>query len=60
MDPPELRETCMNPATRHLVQLDPDEESIADGVLIVLMGDVVERRRSWIQHNAKDARFLDV
>jgi DNA gyrase subunit B len=60
MDPPELRETCMNPATRHLVQLDPDEESIADGVLSVLMGDDVERRRSWIQHNAKDARFLDV
>jgi len=25
-----------------------------------LMGDDVEARRSWIQHNAKDARFLDV
>ena len=25
-----------------------------------LMGDDVEARRTWIQHNAKDARFLDV
>ncbi|MDQ1511243.1 MAG: hypothetical protein QOG50_3087, partial [Actinomycetota bacterium] len=25
-----------------------------------LMGDDVEARRSWIQHNAKDVRFLDV
>jgi DNA gyrase subunit B len=60
MDPPELRETCMDPATRHLVQLDPDVEGIADGVLSVLMGDDVERRRYWITQNAKDARFLDV
>jgi DNA gyrase subunit B len=60
MDPPELRETCMNPATRHLVQLDVDQAAIADEILSVLMGDDVERRRNWIQTNAKDARFLDV
>ena len=32
----------------------------ADERLATLMGDNVEARRSWIQHNAKDARFLDV
>ncbi len=61
MDPHELRETCMEPATRHLVRLDvTDQEAIADERLATLMGDDVEARRSWIQHNAKDARFLDV
>jgi DNA gyrase subunit B len=60
MDPPELRETCMDPATRHLVQIDVDQAAIADEVLAILMGDDVEKRRTWIQRNAKDARFLDV
>jgi DNA gyrase subunit B len=61
MDPPELSETCMDPATRHLVRLDvTDQEAIADERLATLMGDDVEARRTWIQHNAKDARFLDV
>ena len=60
MDPPELRETCMDPATRHLVQLDVDQAAIADDILAKLMGDDVEARRTWIQQNAKDARFLDV
>ncbi|HWS47243.1 MAG TPA: DNA gyrase subunit B [Acidimicrobiia bacterium] len=60
MDPPELRETCMDPATRNLVQIDVDQAAIADEVLSVLMGDDVEARRGWIQRNAKDARFLDV
>src|SRR5471030_617856 len=49
----------MNPATRHLVKLDVDQATIADDILSILMGDDVEARRNWIQHNAKDARFLD-
>ncbi|MGQ0823715.1 MAG: DNA gyrase/topoisomerase IV subunit B [Actinomycetota bacterium] len=60
MDPHELRETCMDPATRNLVKLDVEEGGSTDGVLSVLMGDDVEARRAWIQRNAKDARFLDV
>lgn len=60
MDPHELRETCMDPATRNLVQLDVDQAAIADDVLSILMGDDVDARRQWIQRNAKDARFLDV
>ena len=60
MDAPELRETCMEPSTRRLVQIDVDQAAIADEILSVLMGDDVEARRNWIQRNAKDARFLDV
>src|SRR5262245_66387751 len=60
MDAHELRETCMDPATRNLVKLDVEEAAIADDVLGVLMGDNVDARRLWIQQNAKDARFLDV
>ncbi len=60
MDYPELRETCMNPATRTLVQIDLDQAAICDEILSVLMGDDVEARRQWIQHNAKDVRFLDI
>ncbi|HET9666433.1 MAG TPA: DNA topoisomerase subunit B [Desertimonas sp.] len=60
MDPPELRETCMDPVTRNLVQLSVEEAAIADDILSILMGDNVEARRQWIQQNAKDARFLDV
>jgi DNA gyrase subunit B len=60
MDAPELRETCMNPATRNLVQIDVDQAAIADEVLSVLMGDDVEARKVFIQQNAKDVRFLDI
>jgi DNA gyrase subunit B len=61
MDPHELRETCMDPASRHLVKLDLDEGTGADDhTLSILMGDDVEARRNWIQHTAKDVRFLDV
>ena len=60
MDAHELRETCMDPATRNLVKLTVEEAAIADDILSILMGDNVEERRKWIQQNAKDARFLDV
>ena len=43
MDPHELRETCMDPATRHLVQIDVDQAAIADDVLVDAHG---RRRRS--------------
>jgi DNA gyrase subunit B len=60
MDYPELRETCMDPATRTLVQIDVDQATVCDDILAKLMGDDVEHRRQWIQHNAKDVRFLDI
>ncbi len=60
MDYPELRETCMDPATRSLVRIDIDQAAICDDILSKLMGDDVEARKGWIQENAKDVRFLDI
>jgi DNA gyrase subunit B len=60
MDYPELRETCMDPATRSLVRIDVDQAAICDDILAKLMGDDVEARKGWIQENAKDVRFLDI
>jgi DNA gyrase subunit B len=50
----------MNPATRPLRQVTLDDAAIADSVVSTLMGDDVESRRTFIQQNAKDVRFLDI
>ena len=34
--------------------------AIADAMFSQLMDEDVESRRSFIQHNAKDVRFLDI
>ena len=62
MDAHELRETCMDPAYRATSCSSSLDEGTGadDNILSTLMGDDVEARRTWIQHNAKDARFLDV
>ena len=60
MDWQELGETTMNPATRTLLQVSVDDAAIADDDLLELMGDDVGAAASFIQHNAKDVRFLDI
>jgi DNA gyrase subunit B len=60
MDYSELWETTMNPVTRTLLQITMDDAAAADEVFSVLMGEDVESRRSFIQRNAKDVRFLDI
>jgi DNA gyrase subunit B len=60
MDFEELWETTMDPASRTLLQVSVEQAAIADEVCSVLMGDDVESRRSFIQRNAKDVRFLDI
>ncbi len=60
MNYPELWETTMNPATRTLLQVSLDDAATADELFSVLMGEDVESRRSFIQRNAKDVRFLDI
>ena len=37
-----------------------DDAAAADEIFSVLMGEDVESRRSFIQRNAKDVRFLDI
>ncbi|HEU5224081.1 MAG TPA: DNA topoisomerase (ATP-hydrolyzing) subunit B [Candidatus Lumbricidophila sp.] len=56
----ELWDTTMNPETRTLLQVTMDDAAAADEVFSTLMGDDVESRRSFIQKNAKDVRFLDI
>ncbi|TDE98742.1 DNA topoisomerase (ATP-hydrolyzing) subunit B [Occultella glacieicola] len=60
MDYRELWETTMDPATRTLRQVTIGEAAGADEIFSILMGEDVESRRSFIQRNARDVRFLDV
>jgi DNA gyrase subunit B len=60
MNSRELWETTMDPARRVLRQITVDDAAQADELFTVLMGEDVEARRSFIQRNAKDVRFLDI
>jgi DNA gyrase subunit B len=60
MDYDELWDTTMNPQTRTLLQVTLDDAALADEIFSTLMGEDVESRRSFIQRNAKDVRFLDI
>jgi DNA gyrase subunit B len=60
MDYDELWDTTMDPNQRTLLQVTLEDAAIADEVFSTLMGEDVEARRSFIQQNAKDVRFLDI
>ncbi|MSS85377.1 DNA topoisomerase (ATP-hydrolyzing) subunit B [Actinomycetaceae bacterium WB03_NA08] len=59
MNDQELWDTTMNPDARLLKQVEVGEAAAADETFTVLMGDDVEARRSFIQRNAQDVRFID-
>ena len=60
MNPEQLWETTMNPATRTLVQVTMDDAVKADEIFTVLMGDEIAPRREFIEKNAKFVRNLDI
>jgi DNA gyrase subunit B len=60
MNAEELRVTTMDQDHRVLGQVTLDDAALADDLFSVLMGEDVEARRSFIQRNAKDVRFLDI
>ncbi|WP_157534271.1 DNA topoisomerase (ATP-hydrolyzing) subunit B [Microbacterium sp. Leaf320] len=60
MNAKELWETTMDHTTRTLRQVTIEDAAAADEIFSVLMGEDVESRRSFIQRNAKDVRFLDI
>ncbi len=60
MDAEELWETTLDPDRRTLLRVDIEEAAVADAVFSQLMGDDVEGRKSFIQANAGDVRFLDI
>ena len=62
MNAKELFETTMNPAKRKLLKVDLNDDNAvdADKMFTILMGDVVEPRRQFIEDNALNVRNLDV
>lgn len=60
MNPDELFETAMDPATRVLKQVTLDDAAAAEEIFRVLMGDHVEPRREFIEKHALEVKDLDV
>ena len=55
-------DTTMDPQRRKLLRVDLNEDNAikADEMFTILMGDVVEPRRQFIEDNALNVRNLDV
>jgi DNA gyrase subunit B len=60
MNARELWDTTMNPETRTLLQVGMADAARAEEVFETLMGDDVPSRKTFIQQNADDVRFLDI
>ncbi len=60
MNPAQLWETTMDPATRVLKQVVIDDAKDADKIFDILMGDEVAPRKLFIQTHAKSVTNLDI
>ena len=60
MNAGQLWETTLDPDKRTLLQVSQDDAAAADETFSMLMGDVVEPRKNFIQAHALEVKNLDV
>ncbi|MCM8784880.1 MAG: DNA topoisomerase (ATP-hydrolyzing) subunit B [Candidatus Omnitrophica bacterium] len=60
MNPEQLWETTMNPQTRRLKKITIEDAIKAEEIFTVLMGELVEPRREFIEKYAREVKNLDI
>src|ERR687892_188047 len=60
MNSQELWDTTLDPEHRTLMRVTMEDAAMAEEIFSTLMGEDVESRKTFIQRNAKDVRFLDI
>ncbi len=60
MNADQLLETTLDPQNRVLLEVTADDEALADDMFSMLMGDLVEPRKDFIEKHATEVQNLDI